>query len=324
MARLTRTVLRRMDEEDYEDKIKRWGGENPVPSNCRIKNTTIFSADDVELDAEGNIIKMPQLDRKPCFGIATAFLRHGRAKHVFVPTMRKLVASSRCDVCKVRSACIKVVTTRMRYISHNHAGFKEALLNWSIHKGFEEEGFHLAYKDLSEKGWRDLYAPMQRFNFTSVNDNYIREYWENYEEKQSAKDKIAERKRTKERWQENASDRDLIQGLDAGMEERRKLLLEAVLSADSPSYIKNIPIESVPRICNAWWGHELAKLTGRKINNSSIATIIRNARRHDGKSANVLRDSVKRDLVRVRRLESNAKYNSNVPVWPKFRHPALG
>lgn len=315
--------LRRLDVESYQEKSLTWSREKPVDKGVRISNKASFKPHRVETDGHGNVVDMPPLAGKPCFGIPTAFLRHGRAPAVYVKRLKERVHNSRCDLCNIRKACKKLVGERARYLAETQPEFHSLIHNWIEAGGLEKGGFAVAHKELGQGAWTRIGHFLQSANFSNSNDAFVAEHWA---AKMSQAQKSEEgRARTffRTAWKHNRQHDVLIEGLDTGRDERLQIL-DDLLAEHSPlNYLRWIQPGSAERICAIWWGREFLKLTGQTVNPNRIATCLIEKGRALGKSHAVLRSDAKRDLKAIQRLEASAKYNGGSPKWPKFRHPVL-
>jgi hypothetical protein len=223
----------------------------------------------------------------------------------------------------VREACVSIVKERLGFSAKNDTEFRARFVKWSDAGGLGKGGFGKAHAKLGQRAWRELIAPLHGADFTNSNDTAARRRWDELDANAEARRKASDRRHLREERKSRQELSQFISGLDDGFQVRKKLLGEAIESKDPPGYLKRLPLASVDRICSVWWGREYAGLTGQKENPSRIAHCMIERGRHMGRSHNVLRADVKVDFIRIRRLDSSAKYNGGTPIWPTFKHPAL-
>lgn len=315
--------LSTMDLEPYEKKSRRWGKRNPVAKGAQISNSVSFERSDVKTDGKGNVISMPPLVGKPCFGIPTAHLRQGRGSDVYVNKLRRTVNGSRCSRCNISDPCNSLVRERIECVLKASAQFRVNLKEWIDAGGGRQGGFDGAYDALGDRAWRVLCYPLHEANFHNANDDEVKQYWREREANAMQQRKGKYQWALRMAWKGKEKLRELFAGLDQGEQERESILRGQLASYKAPAHVKAIPAGSVDRICSVWWAEQFCKATGEALNASRLAQVMIDWDRGEGKKHNVLRQMVATDLKRIRKLESSAKYNNGVPIWPKFKHPAL-
>lgn len=313
-------VLKDADLWEYNVKVMKWSGKVAHPNIKRMRNPIPLTVSDIQTDSNGNITDMPLLVGRPCFAIPTAYLRQRMASPKYVPNMQRMMPASKCERCKVRQACKAVTVERLRVAATQVPQLTPALRDWTSVGGFDLEGFEKALNILGEAGWRNVYFALQKVDFSSSNDLAVSAYWKDITEKAYAK---ATRDRLANGWKNGDETSKLISGLNQGRQERIASLAASISSASPPKYLRRYSPADVNRITAAWWGREYAKLTGKKVNSSSIARIIIETNLNYGIAHSSLRSSVKSDLEKIRKLEACTQYNGGQPIWPRFTHPSL-
>ena len=279
---------------------------------------------DVGTDGKGNVTSMPLLVGKPCFGIPAAYLRHGRARSVYVRDSGMSVHNSRCDRCNAHDACVFLAKERLRSLASQDAEFANDLKMWAKGGGITRGGFERASKVPGIKVFNRIASKLASANFKSTNDQQVREYWKERAEKAAIEERGKERYAMRKAWKNMQRLPELTKGLDCGAADRECLLRSAMSGPNPPKYLRRVPDESVERIAAVWWAREFARQTGQALNPSRYARIIIE-QRLDGHIIphGTLRQMVPDDLKRIRQLEADAKYNGGSAIWPKFKHPAL-
>jgi hypothetical protein len=309
-----------LERLNYGDKVFSWRQEQPLNHGERLSNQTEFLRHKVETDGSGNIVKMPELYRKPCFGIPTAFLRHYYEAATFIPRTKRREFNGRCSRCKVSKACEKVSSERWAEVAKRDPEFHELLGRWKDNNGLEQGGFAFAFKILHQGHWSRMVQQLRIQEFNSVNDPLVQEYWN----RQDSLDRIKRQKksfaRIKRDWKTGKNISVLLERLADSRRSRVKLLVTAARQEKPPKYLKHISTESIGMTCKVWEGRQIAIYMDGKLNASAIATGMKKyADKMDGWSHNALRSRVKADLTRISKLESHAQYNGGTPIWPKYK-----
>lgn len=313
--------VRHLDLLSYQDKSRRFRRENPFKSGTKISAKPQITRDEVHTDGDGNVIGTPSITEKPCFGIPTAWLRHAHQPPTYVKRLDQKVHNGRCDKCLATDACKKVATERIKSVAKDRPDFRGPLRKWIEAGGLEEGGFAKAFGALGEKGWSAVCYPLDIASFTSTNDPNVRAYWQEREDEAAKKARGKERYRLRQAWKADEELDVLREGLTEGAKEREKLLHAVIKGPDTPRYLTSLPVSSISRLCNVWWAREFARLTGRPINDSQIASVAIDQRRIDMAHSS-LRQMVRKDRPRIEKLERAAGYNGGTPIWPRFTHPA--
>ena len=314
-------ALEARDRLPYHQKVIKYGRLGGHSRLAKMKSCNKILAKDVQTDGRGNILNMPPLIGKPCFGIPTGYLRERcapqtLAKHRYFP-------SSKCYACKVRAGCHKVVVERSKYVDSLTSLLLPPLREWNDAGGVALYGFDVALKKLGPKAWRRIGYAFQKVTFLSSNDISVNRFWDSKRERFAKLRKSAELKKLRQDWREGRSLAGLTTGLHQGRDERLTILLSILTGGHKPKYLARVFQDSAERIAAAWWGREFAKLTGGKENPNNIANILIAENMNFGISQTSLRSTVKDDLYRIKKLETVAKYNGGVAILPKFLHPDL-
>jgi len=309
-----------IDTEDYASKLKRWAQPRPLPKGVRFTNTLLFPSD-IVTDGKGNILSMPLLVRRPCFGIAPAFLFHGLKDPD--PSKRFMTSSTRCERCIARPACEAVVKERLAFAAQESSAEGDATLSdglkaWDEAGGFESRGFDKALSKLKWQGRAAIEQPFSRFTFTSCNDEAVGAYWD-------AETERLRQKAARKTWKELQADLkqgkglvELEQLLDRAAQERELLLVAAKTSPQPPQYMNRWPVSSLERICRVWWGLQYARLRGLKTNASVIAKCLIATGRNAGVDYDKLYQYVRKDLRRIDQLTAAQSEAATAPLWPHF------
>ena len=314
--------MQRLDLMSYREKSIRWKRKDPLGTGVGLTTGPNLKPEQVATDGRGNIQSISAFVRKPCFGIPTAWLRHAHQPPTYVNRLDQWIHNGRCDRCLASEACEKVAIERVKWVARTKSDFRRAFKAWKDAGGLERSGFEKALAALGEKGWSAVCYPLDTASFSTVNEPHVRAFWQMREAEAAKKAKGKERFRLREAWKAGEELNVLREGLTGGAKERASLLLTVIKGPETPKYLAKFPKDSITRICNVWWSREFAHLTGRPINDSQVASIAIDQGRI-GISHSSLRQMVKKDRARIKKLESAAGYNGGTPIWPKFIHPAL-
>ena len=315
--------LRVADQRSYFEKVVRYGHIGGHSKLARMRQCPVVLHQDIETDGAGNILKMPPLIGRPCFGIPTAYLRERCVPPKFVPALKVTMPTSKCIACNAQRACHAVIVERLSYVQSKSGTLVPLLQIWRDEGGFTLNCFQQALDKLGPAPWKNITYALQKFIFLSSNVQAINEYWDAEEKRCVSVARSAAIRIVKAEWRKGDSLSSLTAGLDIGGAERVALLQTILATAATPRYLTYVSAKSIDRIAFAWWGREYAKLTGKKDNPNSIAKILIAANLNLKICESSLRSSVKFDLLIIKKLEAQAKYNGGAPIWPKFSHPAL-
>ena len=182
----------------YENLVFHWGHVDPWgkgEGRIRLNRKTKFGAADVLTDGVGNIIAMPILLGKPCFGRPETFFRHGNRTlpHTLPSGAKTRSVAHRCGACAVsgvREACKKVSVERVR----SDPKISAALGLWAR----TSQALHAKYVYVGDAGryWTAvLKAIADRGPFASVNDVIVAEDDLCKDEKRRKKESAARQQR---------------------------------------------------------------------------------------------------------------------------------
>lgn len=347
--------MKKLISLSYSDKVLHWSREYPTIKGFRIDNKTSIAINQVILDNSGNIIRIPELLNKPCFGIPTAWLRHGRQKAIFNNSTKQYEHNSRCDICKVNPACKKVIRSRIRFTYAHKSTSTEKLKDWVFALGLKPGGFDNALKELREGTWTKIVHDLQSFDFSSVNDQIaldhsqkalidsrvaaelnrkrdLRRRWKAKPLKNvikttqpiSPSSKTANPAKKSQKAPELANRHDLnnLYGwLDEGREQRQAILIALQGAGGLPKYLSRLRPGFIDRYGAAWWGRELCRFRGWTINPSAVANAVEEHNRFPGQSQATLRQTFKDDLARIAKLEKVSAQNGGAAIWQRISLP---
>lgn len=293
----------------YQDEVMIWGNLSPWKRlGIRVSHTTEFKPDDVIRDGNGNILNMPVLVKKPCFGVPSAVFRHGNRDQKFTRPDGSVIYSQKhqCGSCPegVRSACIETAEERV----NSDPEIRDALKAWLGHCDLYHGG-ELTYTGPASRPWGALKkAIAARGPFMSANDKALQE-----REAQQMKDnkhksveqKRAQRRRARQATQsaQSVPSKQFLFNLSDERDNRYYALLEVLGKPDQPPSRSKVPAskrEATAAItANAWAVRELFSATGQQPNPTKIARYMTENGLNAGTPFETLKARIKNDLQRA-------------------------
>ncbi len=308
-----------LDLKSYDQKIWRFKDKEPYTHRKKrvsVRNDTPFDIKDVQITADGHIEKMPELVGKPCFGIITAYLRHGETE-VWSKIAKKMVPS-RCGRCKVREACISVCNARIMAVPE----IETAVIEWN-RKGGRAIFATKASEHAARGCWTKLVQAARTHTFTSSNDAGLAALWAIEAEALKAKD--AERKR-KERKRARAAgivDRELARAVIATRWERANLLNLARHVPGAPHWITKLADHSAELIASAWAARYLLKTRYKTVSAGKVAKFMEEHNWANGMAHDSLRARLVDDFKRIDAMEKRPIRVSGLMLWAPFDPNAI-
>jgi hypothetical protein len=314
--------VRHLDELDYLAKLRHWMRSDPwTPDGARLyfKNPVVSRS--AVIIRDGHIESMPPLVGRPCFGIATAFLRY--RDHVRYTQRRGLQPAGRCADCKAREACAFVVERRLR----SSASLTAAWTEWLQADGPAAFGKANYGKSLARHRWHALYRELARHAFRSSNDAVSVAHYHEQQRAQLEKDRVRQARKRKAARRQGIVDTVDLDLLEAAASTRRLRFSLALLHPDTPRELARLPGASVAELLDVWLGREVMRLRKVKPSAPNIARwIVETGRSNKSKNHAALSTRVDKDLKRIDTFES-LPWEGGVllpPLDPKTELPAAG
>ncbi len=253
-----------------------FAGSDPLKVDRRaisIKNGVTFDATRIRVNRDGDIIRQPLLFGKPCFGVITAYLRHGVGHPTKEGQLAK-VSGSRCGRCGVREACIKVNQKRMLA----NFNLSDAVRQWYAAGGSKL----FRGKELPSMlaPWANIVKQAIEADFKSVNDKRVVAYWAEQDDGFPAREAARKREIRKirqELWKRyemtryrrhNRSinhepyfvgdDLDLIDALHIERSKRIRSMKKACRSSEPGTWMSALSDGSIRFLVSAWAARILA------------------------------------------------------------------
>ncbi|MCY7280139.1 MAG: hypothetical protein LH610_04445 [Sphingomonas bacterium] len=171
----------------YWDSVMQGGNEKPWTGRPNLSHVDIIAPGDMTLDEAGNILGMPLLRKKPCFGRPETFLRHGARIRRIKNRYGKEIDSSQhqCGSCPelTHASCGIVVKQRVQGDPKIHA----ALRDWMDDCDTRHHGEKVYVKESGRFWLLFKQAIATRGPFKSSNDRALHQYEVQRAEEQTEK-----------------------------------------------------------------------------------------------------------------------------------------
>lgn len=296
-------------------RINFWSQAAPF-KGLRLKGYPDFPGKQVSYDKAGNIIRMPPMIGRPCFAQPAFYAREGEVLSRISRT--GLPQKTRCGRCKINGTCFEANRKRLTA----DADVKAAYMRFTGAGG--AEGLRQKHMKMSAgiMYGRLVSALVRHGDFTSVNDEYVDQYYD----RKAEEDRKAEAKRKahqrKAKLKVGILDDTAIDLIKRHRTYRFGLL--ATLLANKPAglhpSIGKLPLSGAAVTADAWQAKVTLAAQRIPINASAVAGLmIQNApESYKTTSHNTLRQRVENDLQRVARLERLPIPGRDRPLWPPF------
>lgn len=295
----------------YAQEVFAWGRKDPWRDLPKLSHRDIFAWSDVQTDGLGNVLSMPLLRGKPCFGLPQVFIRHGKSTRMVTNAYCKRVESKthRCGRCPIRESCSNLVGERLK----SDRSISAALLTWHRYCAQQHNSVP-TYSNTAGRKWQAfLQALADRGPFANSNDQKLAD-WNERDKKDRVekwrRDKVRQRQRlrTKSKSEGMAPPAQFEDEAKCGRDDRYWDLLEVAGSSEMPPSISKIAAKDAETTAavtaDAWLGRLLISASGGDPNPGAVASwMIQQGRAH-GKSYAVLKARLKRDLARADLLEA--------------------
>lgn len=264
----------------------------------------------VTLDSGSIIHTAKPVIGRPCFGIPTARLIHGR-DHLVRGEGGKAY-DTRCGGCPLKATCTFITEER---IHHSSPRVHDAYKTFCERGGVDAVWTAKGRKKLG-MALRDLVNALVAENFTNVNDVAVAEHYDREAEKRRAKD--AERQRLHRASQIAATgkfDGDTLDTLKADCRVRVTRLKDAKAMDAAPHWLRKTNDLSFVGV--VWLDKTMLEMSGRKSGATHIAADIRERFPMLATMApNSLRKRVDKVLKRIPELEALTLADGQ-PCWPE-------
>ena len=309
----------------YLDEVNNFGGAKPDFAFNNLNEIHIHWKD-VETDGKGNVLKMPLLTSKLCFGRIEYRIRHGhKNSRKPNPRYKAVPKCSRCPPSTVHS-CDQLVAERIK----SSPEITEAVLKWkaACNKAESDMDPHAYGKHYWERFTNDPFGYLwqgirhsivNHGRFSNSNDNAVKEQIEETarrKREKHAEDMRKRRKRErKERQKKNQPPPEFF--VHAAWDEclKRTDQLKAARSVSGMSrQISTLNDQGCELTAYAWYYAELHGFRELEVKPGSMARWLIEVDLAPGQSYDNLKGRLKRDLARAREID-NGVYGD---IWQRF------
>lgn len=306
----------------YTVDVRRFGGEKPfVDEDGRrfnLKHKTSFEPDAVQTDGNGNIVDMPLLADKQCFGRPERFLRGAHESATPPYSGRNKTHEwrlTRCQRCPVMRECSDVVTERIE----SSSAVGNAFTTWD--DATEGMPGKERFKRRAGRLWDAFLRAIEGHGgWTNVNDKRLAEHEvaEAFRRKDKQKRQRAEaRKRARDRRRGVAPriTYEFLVAVEAERSRRLQILLDLRGKPYAPRWITRLSPEGCERTADVWAAMKKLERAGERVTGKAVADHLIKVGRDQGASPDSLKTRVYKDFDRIFDLERD---HAGVTIWPAF------
>jgi len=277
----------------------------------------------VEVNAVGNITKMPPLVGVPCFGLP---LPHLRFVHMWnYQKASRQARPGRCKKCAFQEACAKVVAARVSWDPElnekatDYVKARRALSNVVLRNGRadanglrtqEQQDRFLTARRAEERANTHLRAKLEEYHWISVND---RDFVVADHQKAIAGNAAARKARMRKKRAGNVPPEHL-NALAEAADRRADLLKRYVEEPEADRQLRKLSPDSLMRDVRVWKAAEQLRWNGVDVTAYAIAKYLGAT----GSAINRERQWIGRALDRIVRYETEVLTGCTVPLWERF------
>lgn len=316
-------MTKQSSPKNYRDEVMTWGNQAPWKKlGIRVSHRVTFPASAVKRDGQGNILSMPLLPRKPCFGRPEAFFRHGRRViQVRLPGGRSVDSSKhQCGSCPkgVWQACAETSWERVQ----SDPAILKAFREW---RSFCQANFNgeLRYTGPASLLWGAFKeAIASRGPFLSSNDEELErqrvlEQAEKRRKWVEIKRRQREAMRAQARLAKQLPDKQFVSNLISERDRRRDTLLRVLGRSDQPPSRSKVPADkrmaTATITANAWAISKLLWASGEDPRPARIARLMVERGLSAGTTYPTLKARIANDLRRARECERDGLWGTFDP-----------
>jgi len=297
----------------HAEEVLRWGNAEPWKNNRlgSLPKNKAFGPEHVQLDARGNIISMPRLLGRPCFGRVETRTRHGAKK-----TQRNIrgkiqEVESRCGRCLVRDACLKVVYTRISGNPMIASAFRKWHSECMAGPGtptFTGPRFGQLWVEVKQ-------AIIDSGPFENANDAAVAEHEASKQERRRNQWRQSQRGIRASSIARGGPDTLMIRNAPAERDRRAQSLKNACRSSSASRAMKAWNDDTCDMIADVWLARTILQASRRKNGPTDIVKWLQTQGKDRGKSFGALRTRVNLDLKRLTAIEA---LEGPTTIWPPF------
>lgn len=305
---------------NFED-VMTWGNQSPWKTmGVRLKHKTSFRPEEVVRDGRGNILSMPVLEAKPCFGRPEVVFRQGkRTRKRELPGGRIVDWKNHpCGSCPagVHEACVR--TAHERVMSDP--------VMWQAFQGWHEDckthfnGEFVCIRAASLSWGAFKRAIAARGPFENSNDAEVAKLEQQKRDEQ--REKWKNRKRLQRHWERALARQEqqlpsgqFVVNLKEERDRRFESLLDVLGRSDQPlsrSRVQPEKREATAGItANAWAVQTLLRASGQNASPGTIARVMVEKNLSAGTQLGTLKTRMPNDLKRADECERDG-------LWKRF------
>lgn len=285
----------------FEREVHHWGSESPWGLHTRIPPIgNRINLSDVVTDKSGNVIAMPPLIGRPCFGRIETFLRHAKpaVEKKIVRDNRLVKARTKCMGCDVRGPCKALVTERI----NSSPEIRNALYSWHS----QSITYHGKRVYTGETGrlWTNvLVSIVEKGRFFSSNDVVVGENTLRSNERLKAKWRQDKRRQRDSILTAGLQDHFTLAGVVEERGRRFKLLLAFCEGSLAPKDMKRWNATTCSLVADTWLAMTSLKAERRKSGSTNVARWLIASGRSNGRKERALITRVGQDMKKLQRVE---------------------
>lgn len=294
----------------YFAKLYHWSEPNPW-AGCAFPNPDPVPIDNVTL-RDGHVASLRSpLWGRPCFGIPTAWLRHGHTAQVYV---RGRYMPSRCQACNARPGCERVAESRLgetealRIAVTTFRSLGGAAELNKTDGGRAQRAFGKVIEELVEVGSKQNCNDPRALDRTREALVSLR-----------AKERIKKREQRERNDRKYLSEGHIPDVLVSRLEsERIYRILRYRNYKSSNEAPRRVKQGDANFTADVWYTRTLLRLQGQSTAPYTIAKHMIESGRAPSSGHESLRDRIISTLARIDLLETKIMPGSSDPVWARF------
>lgn len=314
----------------YVGDVSRYGGQrhnkDADGKTTRLNHDTDFDPSEVQTNGQGDVFRMPLLERKACFGRPERHLRGLFSGRPYIDDDGdQRITETTCTRCEVRSpgvfaACHDLSIERIK----SNAEIEEAANRWldAIQPPFGRICFRNSLGQL----WANYLSTIERHGgWTTVNDDQVKVAQViNAAQKRKQRAMDAKARRLRDKIARRGATAAVTPEIEAALNAERLVRAEGLkklrsFQGKAPRDMLRFTAltdESCDRIANVWWARELLVRLKGEAKGREIAELLR-LRGKSTLSQGTLKAHVSRDLKRIRDYEQDMPGG---PLWGKWEY----
>lgn len=316
---------------EYVAEVYRFGGPSPYKDQYghrrNLSHGTDFARDEVVTNDKGDVIAMPLLVKKPCFGRPERYLRAVAGSKPWTDKNGETKpGSTPCDTCFEKSAgvyeaCLELSLERVASQPRIQAAFDE--WNEASRGVLGRKAFHGRLGQL----WQNLLDEIVAAGgWSNVNDDHVRvhRHAEAAQKRQAAANRRKARRKEARDARKGRSKpitpeflRGLEQERDRRVEHLKALRDLPVASGRAMRWLGRMSDTTCERIGDVWRERELLARAGKEPKQRTLVDQMWAAgKKHGASSKSVLAARVSEDIKkRLAKLEDDS---AGAPIWPRW------